>query len=114
VFGPDSSGSGTARAVPAPSAGGVVFAGTSDGNTGGYVYAVKASTGDVLNGGNPVLHTSGTLRMPPTIDGNWIFVIDNNGNLYGLTIDPSYAAIQARYRAPDARQVKGWGARHRS
>jgi outer membrane protein assembly factor BamB len=109
AFGSDASDAGISRAVPAASAGGVVFAGTVDG-TGGDVWAVNASTGAVLNGGQPVLKTSGNLRVPPTIDGNWIFVLDYNGNMYGLTIDPSYPKIQSRHRAADARQSK-WKSR---
>jgi hypothetical protein len=50
------------------------------------------------------LHTGGAMRMPVTIDGDWVFVIDNNGNLYGLTTDSRFATIQAKYRAPTARQ----------
>jgi outer membrane protein assembly factor BamB len=105
AFGSDSSSTGLPRSVPAVSAGGVVFAGTLNG-TGGYVWAVDASTGTVLNGGNPLLQTSGNMRLPVTIDGNWLFVLDYSGNLYGLTTDPSYAAIQTKYRAPDARSRK--------
>jgi outer membrane protein assembly factor BamB len=78
------------------------------GNSGGALWALDASTGTVLNGGNPIIVTSGPLRMPPTIDGKWIFVLDNNGNMYGLTIDPSYPAIDAKYRAPNARQRTKW------
>jgi hypothetical protein len=79
------------------------------GTSGGAVWALDASTGNVLGGGNPIIVTSGPIRMPPTIDGNWIFVLDNNGDLYGLTIDPSYPAIDSRYRAPNARQQVRWG-----
>jgi hypothetical protein len=78
---------------------------------GGAIWALDASTGAVLNGGNPLLTTPGFLRMPPTIDGNWIFVIDNAGNMYGLTIDQSVPAIAGRYRAPDARSRRSWQAR---
>ncbi|MGD0475998.1 MAG: malectin domain-containing carbohydrate-binding protein [Candidatus Velthaea sp.] len=105
AFGSDSSSIGTPRSVPAVSAGGVVFAGTVNG-TGGDLWAIDASTGAVLNGGNPLLPTSANLRMPATIDGNWVFVLDNSGNMYGLTTDPSYPTIQAIYRAPDARARK--------
>lgn len=108
AFGTDSSSSSIPRSVPAVSAGGVVFAGSVTGN-GGALWAIDASTGVVLNGGAPLLQTSGPMRVPPTIDGKWIFVLDNSGNMYGLTIDSNYAAIQAKYRAPDSRQVKGWG-----
>jgi hypothetical protein len=46
--------------------------------------------------------------VPPTIDGDWIFVLDNNSNMYGLTLDPSFASIQSRYRAPSPRQRVKW------
>jgi hypothetical protein len=107
-FGTDSSGSATPRSVPAASAGGVVFAGSVDGD-GGDVWAVNASTGDLLNGAKPLLVTSGNIRMPATIDGNWIFILDNNGNLYGLTIDPNYPTIAPKYHARDSRQLRRWG-----
>jgi hypothetical protein len=107
AFGADSGGSGVPRAVPAVSAGGVVLAGTVYGN-GGAVWAIDAQTGTVLNGGNPLLQTNGYLRMPPTIDGDWIYVIDNNGNLYGLTIDPGYATVAAKRRSADSRQRTTW------
>jgi outer membrane protein assembly factor BamB len=103
AFGSDSSANGgTPRSVPAVSAGGVIFAGTVNG-VGGSVWAIDASTGTVLNGGNPLLQTSANIRMPATIDGNWVFVLDNSGNMYGLTTDPTYPAIQTKYRAPDPR-----------
>ena len=78
------------------------------GNSGGALWALDASSGTVLNGGNPIIITSGPLRVAPTIDGNWIFVLDNNGNMYGLTLDPSYPAINTKYRAPNARQRTKW------
>ena len=109
-FGTDSSQASVSRPVPAASAGGVVFAGSTNGN-GGSVWVLDASTGAVLNNGTPLLQTSGYLRMPPTLDGKWVFIIDNSGDLYGLTIDPSYAAIRARYRAPSPLQqtrYAGW------
>jgi hypothetical protein len=109
AFGSDSSAIGIPRSVPAASAGGVVFAGSvGKGGTGGDLWAVDASTGVVLNGGNPILQTSGYLRTPAVIDGDWLFVIDDSGNLYGLTIDSNYAAIPAQSRAPDARQRRTW------
>lgn len=106
-FGTDSSGAGIPRAIPAASAGGVVFAGSVNG-TGGSVWAINASTGAILNGGKPLLQTSGNLRVPPTIDGNWVFVLDNSGNMYGLTIDPGYPTIHAKRRANDSRQRTYW------
>jgi len=83
------------------------------GSSGGAVWALDASTGNVLNGGDPLIVTGSPLRTPPTIDGNWIFVLDNGGNLYGLTIDPSYPAIGLKYHASDARRARqqaSWGA----
>lgn len=109
AFGPDSTAASIPRSVPAVSAGGVVFAGTVDNSgSGGSLWAINASTGAVLNGGAPVFQTSGNLRMAPTIDGDWLFVLDNNGNIYGLTIDPNYKAIAAKRRAPNARQRMKW------
>jgi hypothetical protein len=91
------------RSVPATSAGGVVFAGA-----GAAVWALDASTGAILKGGQPFLYTGGQMRMPVTIDGDWVFVLDNNGNLYAYTTDSSYATIQAKYRAPTALQRMTW------
>ena len=110
AFGSDSSASNIPRSVPAASAGGVVFAGSASGS-GSALWAINASTGTVLNGGVPILQTSGPLRVPPTIDGNWIYVLDNNGDMYGLTIDPSYKAIAAKRRALDARVLIHWGSK---
>jgi hypothetical protein len=93
------SASDAPRGVPAVSAGGVVFAGS-----GGTVWALNASTGTILNSGQPLLHTGGAMRMPVTIDGNWVFVIDNNGNLYGLTTDARFPTVQATLRKPTGRQ----------
>jgi hypothetical protein len=55
-----------------------------------------------------LLQTSGNLRVPPTIDGNWVFVLDNSGNMYGLTIAPGYPTIHAKRRANDSRQRTYW------
>jgi hypothetical protein len=91
------------RSVPAVSAGGVVFAAA-----GGSVYALDATVGTILNGGKPFLQTGGTMRMPVTIDGDWVFILDQNGNLYGFTTDSRFPAIQAKYRAGNARQRATW------
>jgi hypothetical protein len=88
------------RGVPAASAGGVLFAGA-----GTTLWALNASTGTILNGGQPFLRTGGGMRMPVTIDGNWVFVIDNNGNLYGLTTDTRFSTVQAKLRTPTGRQL---------
>jgi hypothetical protein len=91
--------SSSPRSVPAASAGGVVFA--ASGNT---VYELNASSGAILNGGEPFLTTSGSMRMPITIDGNWVFAIDNSGDLYGFTTDTRFAKAKAKMRALTARQ----------
>ena len=77
---------------------------------GGAVWALDAASGTVLNGGNPLIITNGPLRMPPTIDGDWIFVLDNAGNLYGLTLDPKYVATSTKQRSVDPRMLKQWEA----
>jgi hypothetical protein len=108
-FGPDS----TAYSAPAPrsaptvTAGGVVFMATpctSNGTGGcttagtlnGAVWAVDAATGALLGGGKPLLVTSGIVLMAPSADGLWVYVLDDSGNLYGLTIDASVRAITAK------------------
>jgi predicted small lipoprotein YifL len=78
---------------------------------GGAIWALDASSGAVLNGGLPLLTTPAVIRMPLTIDGRWLFVVDNGGDMYGLTIDQSVPAIAARYRAIDARSRRPWEAR---
>jgi len=114
VFGPDSTGNGIPRSVPAPSAGGVVFIATAcnalSGRcpvTGPYgaLWEIDASKGTVLNNGSPVLYTNSVVRAPATIDGKWVFVVDTGGDLYGLTIDPKYPAIAAKRRAIDPRML---------
>jgi hypothetical protein len=114
AFGPDSflyEGDGARpRSAPTVTAGGVVFMGTpctpngtggcnatgQSVNPSGAVWAVNASTGTVLGGGNPVLITGDHVRMAPTADGLWLWVYDNSGNLYGMTVDPNVPAIQKR------------------
>jgi hypothetical protein len=107
-FGPDSAAySGpNPRSAPTVTAGGVVFIGTpctSNGSGGcgapgalnGAVWAVDGSTGNVLGGGKPVLVTGDNIRMAPSADGLWVFVLDGSGNFYGLTVDPSVKAAAA-------------------
>jgi hypothetical protein len=65
----------------------------------------------VLNGGNPLIITGGPLRAPPTLDGDWIYVLDYAGDLYALTLDPSFAAISEKAHAPDSRMMLHWESR---
>jgi hypothetical protein len=115
AFGPDSTAIGYARSVPTASAGGVVFMATScDGLSGpcataspnfGALWELDASTGAILNGGSPILYTNSPIRAPATIDGNWVYVADQAGNIYGLTIDPSYPKIAAKRRASNSQMM---------
>jgi hypothetical protein len=104
-FGPDTTmyQGENPRSAPTVTAGGVVFLGTpctSDGAGGcgapgtvnGALWAVDATTGSVLNGGKPLVITGDNIRMAPSADGQWVFVLDGSGNFYGLTIDPSVKA----------------------
>jgi hypothetical protein len=107
-FGPDSAllAGERPRSAPTVTAGGVVFIGTpcqadvgggcgGGGAIGGAVWAVDATTGSLLGGGKPVLITADNIRMAPSADGQWLFVLDGSGNLTGLTIDPSVKAAAA-------------------
>jgi hypothetical protein len=111
AFGPDSfayaSYGATPRSAPSVTAGGVVFLGTpctpngsggcgTPGAPAGAVWAVDASDGTVLGGGSPVLLTGDVVRMAPVVDGSWMWVLDQSGNLYGSTIDPSVPAFAGR------------------
>ena len=103
-FGPDSfSYNGdNPRSAPTVTAGGVVFIATpctvsgstcgAPGTLNGAVWALSATTGAVLGGGNPILTTADTIRMAPTVDGLWMWVSDQGGNLYALTLDPTVLA----------------------
>jgi hypothetical protein len=110
-FGPDSfsyESSGAApRSAPTVTAGGVVFMGTpctangtgdcgTPAATNGALWAIDASTGNVLGGGKPVLITPDQMRMAPSADGLWLWAFDVSGNLYGLTVDPNVRAVTLR------------------
>ena len=112
AFGPDSTVTGVPRGVPAVSAGGVVFVSTSCDSMGGVcggngpygaLWELDAMNGTILNGGKPVLYTNSVLRAPATIDGNWVYVVDTGGELYGLTVDQAFRAVAVRRRSTDAR-----------
>jgi len=114
AFGPDSF-TGTnivVRSPPTVTAGGVLLVGTPctpDGNGscqtaigaqfGGALWALDAANGTILNNGKPVLLTGDHIRAPATVDGKWVFVTDAGADLYGLTLDPAYKAIQAQQRS---------------
>jgi hypothetical protein len=68
----------------------------SSANPTGALWAIDASTGAVLGSGNPVLMTPDHIRMAPSADGLWVWVFDNSGNLYGLTVDPNVKAVALR------------------
>jgi hypothetical protein len=125
-FGPDSYAGVNVepRSAPTVTAGGVVLVGTactSDGAGGcaptigaafgGALWALDASTGALLNGGKPVLLTADHIRVPPVVDAKWVFVQDNGADLYGLTLDPNFKAIQNSSRATRGRA--GWYQLHR-
>jgi len=105
LFGPDSLVAVAPRSMPTVTAGGVVFVGTpcerdtsggctgTSGTYGGAVWALNASSGALLNGGVPLITTPAPIRMGPVVDGDWVYVFDNDGYLFGLTIDPSYPPI---------------------
>ncbi|MBD5635591.1 MAG: hypothetical protein IAI49_14030 [Candidatus Eremiobacteraeota bacterium] len=124
-FGPDSfayqSLGATPRSAPTVTAGGIVFLGTPCTTTGsggcgtpgalsGAVWAIDASTGNVLGGGNPILYTGDNVRMAPTIDGKWMWVLDDSGNFYGLTVDTSVPGIAIRHAASRGLRSIHWGA----
>ena len=52
--------------------------------------------GTVLGGGAPLLTTVDNLRMAPSADGLWLFVLDGSGYLYGLSVDTTVPAIKAK------------------
>jgi outer membrane protein assembly factor BamB len=97
-FGADSynigSYDGQPRSAPTVTAGGVVFVASPQSTGKSQLWALDATTGNVLNGGTPILTTPNLVRMPPVVDGQWMYVIDQGGHLYGLTIDSSVPAKQ--------------------
>jgi hypothetical protein len=109
-FGPDSASYSTLapRSAPTVTAGGVVFMPspcTSNGSGGcttpgtlnGALWAVNANSGALLgSGGNPMLTTPDNIRLPAAADGLWVWVVDDSGNLYAYTVDPSVPAAALR------------------
>ncbi len=114
-FGPDSSqyaAQDAPRSAPTVTAGdatgGVVFMGTpctNDGSGGcgapsstvnGAVWAVNSKSGEVLGNAKPIVITDQNVRMAPTVDGQWMFVLDDGGNLYALSTNAQFRAITAK------------------
>ncbi len=98
-FGSDSyaigSHDGAPRSAPTVTAGNVVFVSSPTAGGRSQLWALDATTGNVLNNGTPILTTANLMRVPPTVDGQWIYVLDQGGNLYGLTIDPNVPSTKA-------------------
>jgi hypothetical protein len=78
------------------------------GDSGGAIWEISASSGTVLNGGLPLFYTDAPVRAPPTIDGDWLYVMDISGDLYGLTLDSSYPPIQSSTHPVNPRVMKVW------
>jgi len=111
AFGPDSGVAGAPRSMPTVTAGGVVLLGTpcqrdstggctGTGAFGGAMWALDASSGALLNGGKPILTTPAQIRMGAVADADWLYVLDDAGDLDGLTIDSHFAAVANRFVKP--------------
>jgi hypothetical protein len=86
--------SGVSRSAPTVTSGGVVLVMAPVNSTGtGALYALDASSGALLNGGNPIFTANSSARMGPIVDGDWVWVSDSGGDLYGFTTDPSVPAL---------------------
>jgi outer membrane protein assembly factor BamB len=98
AFGPDSFSLDDTppRTAPTVTAGGVVFLGAPAGASGGALWAIDASSGAILNNGQPILTTPNRIRMAPVVSGDWLWLFDNGGDLYGMTLDASVPAVRNR------------------
>ncbi len=86
---------GQPRSAPTVTAGNVVFVSSPTVDGKSQLWALDATTGTVLNNGNPVLTTAALMRMPPVIDGEWLYVLDQGGDLYALTLKADVPSIKA-------------------
>jgi hypothetical protein len=105
-FGPDSIAAKAPRSMPTVTAGGLVFIGTpcerdsiggctgTSGTYGGALWALNASSGVLFHGGRPIITTPQQIRMGVVVDGDWVFLLDNGGDLYGFTTDPNFPPIK--------------------
>jgi len=92
---------GQPRSAPTVTAGGVVFVASPLATGKSQLWALDATTGTVLNSGAPILTTSNLVRMPPVVDGDWMYVIDQGGHLYALTIDSKVKATTNTFSQAD-------------
>jgi hypothetical protein len=65
----------------------------------------------VLGNGLPVLSTGDVVRMAPTVDGEWMWVLDDSGNFYGLTLDPNVPSLSAKIVPRSGLRSIRWHAR---
>jgi hypothetical protein len=97
AFGLSSFTTGWNRSAPTVTSGGVVFVWAPvDAQGTGGLFALDASSGALLNGGQPVFTANSSARMGAVVDGDWIWLSDNDGDLYGLTIDPNEPMLRTR------------------
>jgi hypothetical protein len=99
AFGSDSFNIGThngqPRSAPTVTAGNVVFVASPTAAGTSQVWALDATNLNVLNGASPLFTTSALVRMPPTIDADWMYVMDQGGHLYAYTVDPNVPALKS-------------------
>jgi hypothetical protein len=97
AFGLSAFSTGSQWSAPTVTSGGVVliWAPTESSGTGG-LYALNASSGALLNGGKPIFTANGPARIGPVVDGDWVWVSDSTGDIYGLTIEASEPALRTR------------------
>jgi hypothetical protein len=97
AFGVSSFSNGADRSAPTVTSGGVVlgWAPIDSSGTGG-LFALDASSGALLNGGKPIFTANGPARMGAVVDGDWIWLSDSGGDIYGMTTDSSVPTLSSR------------------
>jgi hypothetical protein len=111
AFGLSSLTTGANHSAPTVTSGGVVFAWAPVESSGtGGLFALDASSGALLNGGRPIFTANGPSRMGAVVDGDWVWLSDSGGDIYGLTIDSNVPALRThstvRRYVPVVRDVK--------